>query len=150
MTAANSSGTVDGPGDVPAGRRLALVTLVVREYDEAIDWFTGRLDFKLVEDTQLKEPQKRWVVVQPGCEPASALLLARAADATQRACIGQQTGGRVGFFLHTDDFWRDYRNFAARGVRFVREPVAQSYGTVAVFADLYGNLWDLIEPGHAT
>ena len=123
---------------------LAAVTLVVRDYDEAIAWFTGLLGFDLVEDAPLGNG-KRWVTVRPrggGC----ALVLARASGDAQAASIGNQTGGRVGFFLHTDDFARDHAAWSARGVRFVEAPRREAYGVVAVFEDLYGNRWDLIEP----
>lgn len=123
---------------------LALVALVVRDYDEAIRYYTQTLGFELIEDTFQPAQNKRWVVVSP---PGSTcrLLLARASDETQASRIGNQTGGRVFLFLQTDDFWRDYRLYRERGVAFVREPTEQDYGTVAVFGDLYGNLWDLIQ-----
>jgi catechol 2,3-dioxygenase-like lactoylglutathione lyase family enzyme len=127
---------------------LALVTLVVREYDEAIAFYVGTLGFTLVEDTVL-EPGKRWVVVAPPAAkdgPGARLLLARAATPEQAARIGDQTGGRVAFFLHTDDIARDHAAWSARGVVFVRPPTRMPYGTVAVFRDAHGNLWDLIEP----
>ncbi|MGW6455699.1 VOC family protein [Streptomyces sp. NPDC055078] len=128
---------------------VALVTLVVRDYDEAIAFYTGPLGFDLVEDTDRGVGDgSRWVVVRPpGAGAGTGLLLARAADDAQRASVGAQTGGRVAFFLHTDDFARDHARLTAAGVRFVREPKREPYGRVAVFADLYGNLWDLIEPG---
>ena len=127
---------------------LGLVTLVVRDYDEAITWFTEKLGFELVEDLYQPEQDKRWVVVSPRGAGAgsSRLLLARATTPPQTSHIGDQTGGRVAFFLYTDDFQRDFESYRARGVVFVREPKTESYGTVAVFEDLYGNLWDLIEP----
>ncbi|GHH47560.1 MULTISPECIES: VOC family protein [Gammaproteobacteria] len=125
-------------------RRLALVTLVVADYDEAIAWFTGKLGFELVQD--LDQGRKRWVVVAPPGGRGAGLLLARASDEAQRARIGDQTGGRVGFFLHTDDFWRDYRAMRGHGVEFLEEPREEPYATVAVFRDLYGNTWDLLEP----
>jgi catechol 2,3-dioxygenase-like lactoylglutathione lyase family enzyme len=125
---------------------LSLVALVVRHYDEAIAFFCGKLRFTLVEDTYQPEQDKRWVVVAPPGSTGARLLLARAATPEQEAAIGRQTGGRVFLFLHTDDFWRDYRNMVAAGIRFVREPQTQPYGTVAVFEDLYGNLWDFIGP----
>lgn len=125
--------------------RLALVALVVRDYDEAIDFYVNTLGFKLVEDSPLS-PTKRWVVVRPDGDGSGGLLLAQAADDEQASRIGLQTGGRVFLFLHTDDFARDYDLFRSRGVRFIREPQVEEYGTVAVFEDLYGNLWDLIEP----
>ena len=126
---------------------LAHVALVVRDYDEAIDWFTGKLGFVLVADHYQPEQDKRWVLVAPPGAPADAatLLLARASTAEQEAFIGNQAGGRVFLFLRTDDFDRDYAAFRARGVRFIREPVVQPYGAVAVFEDLYGNLWDLVQ-----
>ncbi|AQU65944.1 VOC family protein [Streptomyces niveus] len=123
---------------------IALVTLVVRDYDEAIAFYTGPLGFELVEDTD-RGDGSRWVVVRPRGGEA-ALLLARAADGTQRASVGAQTGGRVGFFLHTDDFARDHARMTAAGVRFLEEPRHEPYGSVAVFEDLYGNRWDLLQP----
>lgn len=119
----------------------------MRDYDEAIAWFTGKLGFTLVADDGQPEPGKRWVLVAPPGAPAdgASLLLARAATPEQEAAVGNQGGGRVFLFLGTDDFARDYRALAANGVRFVREPATQPYGTVAVFEDLYGNRWDLIE-----
>lgn len=126
-------------------QRLALVAIVVRDYDEAIAFFTGKLGFTLVEDTFQPEQDKRWVVVRPPGSTGAALLLARATTPEQEAAIGNQTGGRVFLFLETDDFWRDYRRLVDAGVPFVREPAVAPYGTVAVFADLYGNRWDLIE-----
>ena len=126
-------------------RGLGLVSLVVREYDEAMDFFIGLLGFTLVEDTPVPEQGKRWVVLAPPGDGAARLLLARASSAAQSERIGDQTGGRVAFFLYTDDFARDFAAYRARGVVFVREPVAQPYGQVAVFRDLYGNLWDLVQ-----
>lgn len=125
-------------------RRLALVTVVVADYDAAIAFYTGKLGFDLMEDTELGAG-KRWVVVAPGGASAG-LLLAGAADDMQRSRIGNQTGGRVGFFLETDDFARDHKAMLAAGVEFKEEPRQEPYGTVAVFSDLYGNLFDLIEP----
>ncbi|ANB16409.1 VOC family protein [Dokdonella koreensis] len=125
---------------------LALVALVVRDYDEAIDFYVRVLGFTLVEDTYLPDQDKRWVVVAPPGASESRLLLARAVGDEQASRVGNQTGGRVFLFLYTDDFWRDYRAYKARGVVFVREPNEQRYGTVAVFADLYGTLWDLVQP----
>ncbi|MFN0058908.1 MAG: VOC family protein [Planctomycetota bacterium] len=125
---------------------LALVALVVRDYDEAIDFFTKTLGFDLREDTFLPDEGKRWVVVAPTGVSGPGLLLARAVGDNQVSRVGDQTGGRVAFFLYTDDFWRDYRKYQENGVVFVREPKVANYGTVAVFRDLYGNLWDLIEP----
>jgi catechol 2,3-dioxygenase-like lactoylglutathione lyase family enzyme len=133
---------------------IGLVALLVRDYDEAIAFYTQALGFALLEDTPLESTPlegappsdgKRWVRVAPA-GGGSALLLARAADEVQRACIGNQAGGRVGFFLHTDDFDRDHAAMASRGVRFVEAPRSEPYGTVAVFEDLYGNRWDLLEP----
>lgn len=121
------------------------VALVVREYDEAIAFYTEKLDFELVEDTFQPQQNKRWVVVAPRGSQGTTVLLARAATPQQEAFIGNQTGGRVFLFLNTDDLWRDYETLRARGVRFVREPKVEAYGTVAVFEDLYGNLWDLLE-----
>ena len=124
---------------------IGLVALVVREYDEAIDFYVGTLGFSLVEDSYRPEQNKRWVVVAPQGAMASRLLLARAEGEEQSSRIGNQTGGRVFLFLKTDDFWRDYRAYKAKGVTFVREPKEEQYGTVAVFKDLYGNLWDLVQ-----
>jgi catechol 2,3-dioxygenase-like lactoylglutathione lyase family enzyme len=127
------------------GQQLGLVTLVVRDYDEAIDFFCRGLEFELLEDTPL-EGEKRWVVVRPRGTGNAGLLLAKAATSKQQESIGNQTGGRVAFFLHTDDFERDFRAFHSRGVQFLEPPRHESYGTVAVFVDLYGNKWDLIQP----
>lgn len=127
-------------------RRLSLVSVVVSSYDEAIQFYVDTLGFELVEDIYQPEQDKRWVVVRPGVG-GSDLLLAKATTPEQKARIGDQTGGRVFLFLETDDFWRDYREFEAKGVRFVREPALQPYGTVAVFEDLFGNRWDLIQRG---
>ena len=126
---------------------LAHIALVVRDYDEAIAWFTGMLGFTLVEDTPQPEPGKRWVLIAPpGAPPGGAsILLARAASPEQEAAIGNQAGGRVFLFLATDDFDRDHQAYRARGVRFVRPPAERPYGKVAVFEDLYGNLWDLVQ-----
>ena len=122
------------------------VALVVREYDEALDFYVGKLGFILTEDRYIPEQDKRWVVLTPPGSGGARLLLARAVSPEQSARIGNQTGGRVFLFLYTDDFWRDYRAYLAKGVVFVREPKEQKYGTVAVFQDLYGNLWDLLQP----
>ena len=127
-------------------QHLAHVALVVREYDEAIDFYTKVLNFRLVEDTYVPEQDKRWVLVAPPNTSGCMLLLARATSDDQRAAIGNQAGGRVFLFLYTDDFHRDYQQMVDRGVNFVRKPKTESYGTVAVFEDLYGNLWDLLEP----
>ena len=121
------------------------IALVVRDYDEAIDFYTRKLKFELIEDTYQPEQDKRWVVVAPPGSSGTTLLLARASTPEQEECIGRQSGGRVFLFLNSDDFWRDYNNMLSEGIRFVREPVKQPYGTVAVFEDLYGNLWDLLE-----
>ena len=125
---------------------LGLVSLVVRDYDEALAFYVGTLGFRLVEDTFIPEQSKRWVVVAPPGAVESNLLLAKASTPEQSARIGGQTGGRVFLFLYTDDFWRDYESFKAKGVEFVRPPKREAYGTVAVFVDLYGNLWDLLQP----
>ncbi len=125
-------------------RRIALATLVVADYDEAIAWYTGALGFTLIDD--IDQGDKRWVVVGPTDGSAAALLLARASNDEQRARIGNQTGGRVGFFLNTDDFRRDHAAMTARGVTFLESPREEVYATVAVFRDLYGNTWDLLEP----
>lgn len=122
------------------------IALVVRDYDEAIEFFCGKLNFTLVEDTYQPEQDKRWVTVAPPGSTGTTLLLARANSPVQEEAIGNQSGGRVFLFLHTDDFWRDYNAMLAVGIRFVREPKTASYGTVAVFEDLYGNLWDLVGP----
>jgi catechol 2,3-dioxygenase-like lactoylglutathione lyase family enzyme len=124
---------------------LARVTFVVNDYDDALLFFTQKLGFELIEDTPL-ERDKRFVVVAPKGGSGMQLVLARASDDRQRAAVGNQTGGRVAFFLRTDDFWRDYRNMSAAGITFARAPKAAAYGTVAVFEDLYGNLWDLLGP----
>jgi catechol 2,3-dioxygenase-like lactoylglutathione lyase family enzyme len=124
-------------------QHIALVSLLVRDYDEAIDFYCHKLGFRLVEDTPLG--QKRWVVVAPQGDSGSALLLARASNNQQQDMIGQQGAGRVWLFLQTNDFAGDYQRMSAAGVQFQEQPRAEAYGTVAVFADLYGNLWDLIE-----
>ncbi|MGL6031817.1 MAG: VOC family protein [Kurthia gibsonii] len=121
------------------------VALVVKDYDEAIAFYTEKLHFTLVEDTEQPEQNKRWVVVSPPNSNGTNLLLARASNEEQQAFIGQQSGGRVFLFLQTDDFERDVRDMREKGIEFVREPQTQPYGKVAVFSDLYGNLWDLIE-----
>lgn len=119
--------------------------LVVRDYDEAISFYVDTLGFSLIEDTYIAEQDKRWVVVAPPGATESRLLLARAVNAEQSSRVGNQTGGRVFLFLFTDDFWRDFETYKAKGVVFVREPKREPYGTVAVFKDLYGNLWDLLQ-----
>ncbi len=124
---------------------IPFVTLVVRDYDEAIKFFTNALRFKLIEDMPQGEG-KRWVVVAPSDSQGAALLLAQAATPEQRAHVGNQTGGRVFLFLHTRDFWDDYNHMRAHGVHFTEEPRYEPYGTVVVFEDLYGNKWDLIQP----
>ena len=124
---------------------IGQVALVVREYDEAIDFYVGRLGFTLIEDTYIPEQDKRWVVVAPPGSSDTRLLLARAVGEEQSSRIGNQTGGRVFLFLDTDDFSRDYHNYRAKGIVFIREPKEESYGTVSVFKDLYGNLWDLVQ-----
>ena len=126
-------------------QRIALISLVVREYDEALAFYVGKLGFELIEDTLVPKQDKRWVVVAPPGSDAY-LLLARATNADQVSRIGNQTGGRVFMFLYTDDFQRDFDLYRELGIEFVREPKAEPYGTVAVFRDLYGNLWDLLEP----
>ncbi|MCU8004051.1 MULTISPECIES: VOC family protein [unclassified Shewanella] len=129
---------------------LVHIALVVRDYDEAIDFYVNKLKFELVEDTYQAEQDKRWVVVAPPGSKGASILLARASKPEQFDFIGNQAGGRVFLFLNTNDFWRDYRRMVADGVEFAREPQEQDYGTVAVFKDLYGNLWDLLQlnPNH--
>lgn len=129
-------------------QNLAIVSLVVRDYDEAIHFFTQSLSFRLIEDTPSKDREgrdKRWVLVAPPGSSGTNLLLAKASNEEESSRIGNQTGGRVFLFLQTDDFWRDYRAMIARGVKFVREPKEEEYGIVAVFEDLYGNKWDLLQ-----
>jgi catechol 2,3-dioxygenase-like lactoylglutathione lyase family enzyme len=124
---------------------IGQVAIVVRDYDEAIGFYVGSLGFKLIEDTPIRAQDKRWVVIAPAGSSSMRLLLARAVGDEQSSRIGNQTGGRVFLFLYTDDFWRDFYSYKAKGVLFVREPKEETYGTVAVFKDLYGNLWDLIQ-----
>jgi catechol 2,3-dioxygenase-like lactoylglutathione lyase family enzyme len=124
---------------------LGLIAIVVRDYDEAIRFYVDSLGFELIEDTYIPAQDKRWVVVAPSGSNSSRLLLARAVGNDQISRIGIQTGGRVFLFLYTDDFWRDFRLYTARAVVFVRDPKEETYGTVAVFRDLCGNLWDLIQ-----
>ena len=124
---------------------IAHVALVVRDYDEAIAFYVGLLGFRLLEDTARPEQNKRWVVVAPPGTGGTSLLLARASTSEQSGFIGNQSGGRVFLFLQTDDFWRDYNRFVAAGVEFIRDPHEEPYGTVAVFQDLYGNRWDLLQ-----
>lgn len=126
------------------------IALVVRDYDEAIAFYTQKLHFTLIEDTYQSEQDKRWVVVAPPNSTGTTLLLARASKPEQEPFIGNQAGGRVFLFLNTDDFWRDYNEMVEKGIKFIRPPKVESYGTVAVFEDLYGNLWDLLQlnPDH--
>ncbi len=124
---------------------IGYVALVVQDYDDAIKFYVETLGFTLIEDSFISAQNKRWVLVAPPGSSESKLLLARAVGNEQSSRIGNQTGGRVFLFLHTDDFWRDFNNYKSRGVVFVREPKEESYGTVAVFKDLYGNLWDLLQ-----
>lgn len=126
------------------------ISLVVDDYDDALDFYINKLNFELVEDTYQPEQDKRWVVVSPPGSDGVALLLAKASKPEQRPFIGNQAGGRVFLFLRTDDFWRDFNSMKEKGIHFVREPSEQDYGTVAVFEDLYGNLWDLLQmnPNH--
>ncbi|HTU65029.1 MAG TPA: VOC family protein [Steroidobacteraceae bacterium] len=130
---------------------LGLVSLVVKDYDEALAFYVGTLGFRLVEDSLVPEQNKRWVVIEPpgAAGQGAKLLLARASNDAQTARVGNQTGGRVFLFLYTDDFWRDFNAWSAAGVKFARQPSQAPYGTVAVFEDLYGNLWDLVELGGA-
>lgn len=127
---------------------IGYVALIVRDYDEAIAYFTQKLGFRVVEDSPSVDRNgeaKRWVLVEPAGSSGTRLLLAKASTPHEADRIGDQAGGRVFLFLHTDDFWRDHRTYSSRGVRFVREPREESYGTVAVFEDLYGNKWDLLQ-----
>ena len=126
-------------------QEIAHVSIVVKEYDEALQFFIETLGFELVEDRDMPEQKKRWIVVKPRNSHGASIVLARASTDEQRERIGSQTGGRVGMFLSTDDFWRDYKDYSGKGVEFVREPQEFEYGTVAVFKDLYGNLWDLVQ-----
>jgi len=125
---------------------LGLVSLAVREYDEAISFYVQKLGFTLVEDSYQDAQKKRWVVVSPPGAKECHILLARAANDHQATRVGDQTGGRVFLFLYTDNFWRDFNAYKSQGVRFIREPKTEAYGTVAVFEDLHGNQWDLIQP----
>ena len=125
-------------------QELAYIAIVVDDYDKAIEFYTKKLKFKLIEDTQLSET-KRWVLVAPPGSEGCKLLLAKAVNEEQQSRIGNQTGGRVFLFLNTDNFKRDYENMKDGGIKFVREPLVEDWGTVAVFEDIYGNLWDLIE-----
>lgn len=126
-------------------QEIVQIALVVDDYDEAIQFYTQKLHFSLIEDTVLSET-KRWVLVAPPGSAGCRLLLAKAATEEQKSRVGNQTGGRVFLFLHTDDILRDYENMSDQGIEFVRKPTVEPYGTVAVFKDLYGNLWDLIQP----
>ncbi len=126
-------------------QRIAHIALLVDDYDAAIEFYTLKLDFHILEDTKLSE-EKRWVMLAPKGAKECCLLLAKASNEEQASFVGNQTGGRVFLFLYTDDFWRDYEKMKSRGVKFVRPPQDFDYGTVAVFEDLYGNKWDLIEP----
>jgi catechol 2,3-dioxygenase-like lactoylglutathione lyase family enzyme len=126
-------------------QHIAHIAIVVNDYDEAIAFYTQKLGFNLLEDTQLSET-KRWVTVSPPGNGICSLLLAKAANDEQLSRVGNQTGGRVFLFLYTDDFWRDFNEYTSKGIQFVRGPVKEPYGTVAVFEDLYENLWDMIEP----
>jgi len=121
------------------------IALVVRDYDDAIAFYIEKLDFQLIEDTYQPEQDKRWVVVSPPGSTGTTLLLARASNPEQESLIGNQTGGRVFLFLNTDDFWRDYNGMLAKGIKYIRKPKEETYGMVAVFEDLYGNLWDLLQ-----
>jgi catechol 2,3-dioxygenase-like lactoylglutathione lyase family enzyme len=136
----------DSQGERGVNQNLALVSLLVQDYDEAIAFFVNTLGFELREDTAQLDGSKRWVVVAPAGSTGAGLLLARAVGERQVSFVGDQSGGRVFLFLNTTDFWSDYRRYVAAGVRFVRPPREEPYGTVAVFLDLCGNQWDLIEP----
>jgi catechol 2,3-dioxygenase-like lactoylglutathione lyase family enzyme len=126
-------------------QRIGHIALVVKDYDEAIQFYTEKLNFKMVEDTRLNDT-KRWILIAPPGAKECCLLLAKAADERQRNSIGNQTGGRVFLFLYTNNFYQDYLQMVERGINFIRPPKEEDYGTVAVFEDLYGNLWDLIQP----
>lgn len=131
-------------------QNLAHIAIIVRDYDEAIAFYVDTLGFSLIKDTCQPEQDKRWVIVKPKGDGATSVLLARASNAHQAQYIGDQAGGRVFLFLSTDNFWRDYEAYRAKGITFVREPKVAEYGTVAVFKDLYGNLWDLVKFAEAT
>jgi catechol 2,3-dioxygenase-like lactoylglutathione lyase family enzyme len=128
-------------------QRLGLISLVVRDYDEALGFYVGKLKFTLIEDSFVPEQNKRWVVIEPpgAAGKGAQLLLARGSNPEQQSRIGNQTGGRVFLFLYTDDFWRDFNDYKSQGIEFVREPNEAPYGTVAVFKDLYGTMWDLVQ-----
>lgn len=128
-------------------QRIAHIALIVKDYDEAIKFYTEKLNFQLLEDTKLSE-NKRWVLIAPPGAKECCLLLAKAANEKEMASIGNQTGGRVFLFLFTDDFWRDYNKMLERNIKFIRLPTEEDYGLVAVFEDLYGNLWDLLQPNN--
>lgn len=125
-------------------QKIGYVSLLVHDYDEAVQFFTEKLGFHLVEDTDLGDG-KRWVLIAPSVSSESCLLLAKASSSSQKEFVGNQTGGRVFLFLHTDDFWRDYEKMTSKGISFKEKPRTESYGTVAVFEDLYGNKWDLLQ-----
>ena len=127
-------------------RRINTISLVVDDYDRGIDFYVNKMGFVLIEDTPIPEQDKRWVLIAPDRDAPLRLLLAQAASPKQAGFIGNQAGGRVFLFLTTDDFWRDYKLYIGAGIEFVREPVEETYGIVAVFRDIYGNLWDLIQP----
>lgn len=131
--------------EIQLNQSILHIALVVRDYDEAIAFYTEKLHFTLVEDTYQPEQDKRWVVVAPPNSTGTTILLAKASTPEQESFIGNQAGGRVFLFLNTDDFWRDYNEMVSKGIKFVREPKEQPYGMVAVFEDLYGNLWDLLQ-----
>ena len=130
---------------MPAQQTIAHVALIIRDYDEALDFYVGKLGFVILEDRFMPEQSKRWVIISPPGSAGTSLLLARASNPEQEAFIGNQAGARVFLFLQTDDFWRDYHRMLAAGVNFVREPSEEAYGTVAVFEDLYGTRWDLLQ-----
>lgn len=132
-------------GNAKVKQAIVHIALVVKDYDEAIDFYTHKLHFTLIEDTFQPAQNKRWVVVSPPGSTGTTLLLAKASKPEQEPFVGNQSGGRVFLFLNTDDFWRDYNDMISQGIRFVREPKREPYGTVAVFTDLYGNLWDLLQ-----
>ena len=144
----NTPSIEEGKGNMK--QAIVHISLVVKDYDEAIDFYVNKLKFDLIEDLYLPDEDKRWVVVAPPGSKEMSLLLARASKPEQEAFIGNQTGGRVSLFLNTDDFWRDYERMKGLGIEFVRPVKEQDYGTVAVFKDLYGNLWDLLQlkPDH--
>ncbi|MGI9545929.1 MAG: VOC family protein [Flavobacteriaceae bacterium] len=129
-------------------QQLAMVSILIRDYDEAIEFYTEKMGFNLIEDSKLDD-DKRWVVLRPKGHSQTSLLLAKASGMDQLNSVGNQGGGRVFLFLHTDDFWRDFKQMTSAGVQFKEAPRSEAYGTVAVFEDLYGNRWDLLEPGTA-